>query len=104
MTSGRRRRLAFPRQPGRYAEAGEPDVAGGVDEHVRRLDVLVDEAMPVRSAQRLGDVDGEAQKPRQFERPSQDTIERLAAGILEHEHRPALVIHEGQRLNRPRWI
>ena len=47
-----RGRLAFARQAGGHAEAGEPDIAGGVDQHACRLDVLMNEALPVDLAER----------------------------------------------------
>jgi hypothetical protein len=40
---GRRRRLALAWQSGRDSKAGEPYLAGVVDEHVLRLDVFVDQ-------------------------------------------------------------
>ena len=67
---GRRGRLALARQPGRNAEAGEPHVTGVVDECVRRLDVLMDEALPVDLAKCCRQTDGDAQEASQIERLS----------------------------------
>src|SRR5713101_3640582 len=44
---GRYGRLALAWQLGRNPESGEPYVAGVVDKYVRRLDVLMDEALPM---------------------------------------------------------
>jgi hypothetical protein len=47
----RRGCLTLVRKLGRNSEAGEPYVSGVVDEHIRRLDVFVDEALPVDLAE-----------------------------------------------------
>ncbi len=47
----RRGRLALVRHLRRDPEAGEPYVAGVVDEHIRRLDVLMDETLLVDLAE-----------------------------------------------------
>ena len=39
-------------QPGGDAESGQADIAGGVDEQIGRLGILVDEAAPMNLAQR----------------------------------------------------
>ena len=104
----RRGRLALARQPGRDAEAGEPDVAGVVDEHVRRLDVLVDETAPMDVAERRRQANGDAQEARQIERlplvPLKNAIQGLTARVLEYEDRPSFVTSERQRLGCPRGI
>ena len=63
-------RLALVRQLGRNPEAGEPDVAGVVDEHIRRLDVLVDKAVPMDLAECFRQANSDAQDARQIERLS----------------------------------
>ena len=51
MISGGFDALALARESGCNAESGEPDVSGrGIDEHVGRLDVLVNEATSVKPA------------------------------------------------------
>ena len=52
------RRLALAWQPGRDAKAGEPYVAGVVDEHVLGLDVFVDQTALVGMAERRCQVNG----------------------------------------------
>ena len=54
----RRRHLTLARQSGRDAKAGEPHVAGVVDEHVLGLDVFVDQTTLVSMAERRCQVDG----------------------------------------------
>src|ERR1700686_4608702 len=104
----RRGRLALLRQPRRDPESGEPDVAGVIDEDVRGLDVLVDEAVPVDLAKRRRQSDGNAQEPSQLERlpPAavEDPIEELASRVLEYEHRAPFVARECQRPGCPRGI
>ncbi len=108
MISGRYGRLALVRQLGRNPEAGEPDVAGVVDEHVRRLDVLMDETAPMDLAECCRQADSDAQDARQIERlslvPLKNQIQGLAARILEYEDRPPFVTSERQRLGCPRRI
>ena len=99
---GRLGGLALARQTRGDAEAGQPDRAGrGVHEDVGRLDVLVDEAPLVELAQRGRQADGHAQERRNLPRLSQEPIERLAAGVLEHEHRPTLATNQRERPSRP---
>src|ERR1700726_534643 len=99
----RRGHLALLRQPRRDPESGEPDVAGVIDEDVRGLDVLVDEAVPVDLAKRRRQSNGNAQEPSQLERlPAvEDAIEELASRVLEYEHRSPFVARECQRPGCP---
>ena len=104
----RRGRLALARQPGRDAKAGEPYVAGVVDEHVLGLDVFVDQAALVGVAERRCQANGKAQKASQIERlllvPLEDAVERLTARVRENQDRPPFVTRERQRLGRPRGL
>ena len=60
---GRRRRLALAWQARRDAKARQPDLAGRpVDEHMGRLEILVEQAPPVELAERRCQADGQAQK------------------------------------------
>ena len=47
----------------RHAEVGELGVAGGVDHHVGRLDVAVDDPRLVRELERIEQLDHEAERP-----------------------------------------
>ena len=58
----------------------------------------------MQPAERGRQADGEAQELCQFQRTSQQSIERLAAGVGEDEHRPPLVRHERERLSGPPGI
>ena len=102
---GRLRRLALARQPRGDAKARQPDLPGRpVDEHMGRLDVLVDQAPPVELAQRGREPDGEAQPLRQRQRAAQAARQRLAAWVREHQHGPPLMLRERQRPYGPGGI
>ena len=51
-----------------------------------------------------GDADGEAQEASHLHRRAEQPVERLAAGILQHQHGPAAVADELQRPHRPRPV
>jgi hypothetical protein len=61
----------------------------------------MDEALGVEAAERGGEANSDAQKGRHRHRPSQQSIERLAARVGEDEHRPPLVRGEGERPDGP---
>jgi hypothetical protein len=69
-----------------------------------RLEILVDQAPPVQVAQRHREPNGDAQPLRQRHRATQETRERLAPRVGEHEHGPPLVRDERQRPHRPGGI
>ena len=48
--------------------------------------------------------DGEAQKAPHLHRRAEQPVERLAAGVLEHQHGPTALAHELQRPHRPRPV
>ncbi len=86
---GRYRRLALARHLGRNPEAGEPHLAGVVDQHIRRLDVLMHEAVPMDLTECCHQSDGNAQEASQVERlsllPLKNQIQGFTARILEYE-------------------
>ena len=97
------------RQLGCDPEADEPDVAGGIDEHVGRLDVFVYETAPMDLAECWRQANSDAQDAGQIERlvpelPLKKQIQGLTARICEYQDRPALVTSERQRLGCPRGI
>jgi hypothetical protein len=58
---GRLGRQALARQARSDAEAGQPDLAGRhIGEHMARLDVLMDDAALMKSAERFRQTDGKA--------------------------------------------
>ena len=89
---------------GRDAKAGEPDIAGSVDQDACRPDVLVNEALPVDLTERHGQRDGEVQESCQLKRPSEHPFQELASGVLAHEQRASVVAGERERSHRPRRI
>ncbi len=105
---GRRGRLELVRQLGRDPESGKPDVAGLVDQHVRRLDILMDQAVPMDLVDCRRQANGDAHAAGQLERlplaPIKDPVHGLAARIVEYEDRPPFVTRERQRPGRPRGI
>ena len=107
----RRGRLRLARQLGCNPESGQPDVAGVVDEHVRRLDVLMNEAVPMDLAECCRQANSDAQDAGQIERlpliskvPLKNQIQGLTARVREYEDRPPFVTSERQRLGCPRGI
>src|SRR6516225_3768713 len=65
------------------------------------LDVFVDEPALMKLAQSRGNSDSQAQEASYLHGPTEQTVERLAAQIIEHQHGPTGVAHEGQRSRRP---
>ena len=72
-----------------------------VHHNISWLDVFVDEPALMNLAQRRGDHDSQAQEASDLHGPTEQTIERLATQIIEHQHGPTGVAHEGQRPHRP---
>ena len=102
---GRGGRLALAGQGRRDAKAQEPDLAGRpVDEHMGRLDILVNQAPPVQVAQRHREPNGDAQPLRYRQWAAQEARERLAPRIREYEHGPPLVLDERQGPHGPGGI
>ena len=64
----RRGRLRLARQLGCNPETGQPDVASVVDQHIRRLDVLMYETVPMNLAECCRQANRDAQDAGQIER------------------------------------
>jgi hypothetical protein len=64
----RRRRLALVRDLSRNAEAGEPNITVDIDEHIRRLNVLMYKTMAMNLAKRFRQANGNTQETRQMKR------------------------------------
>jgi hypothetical protein len=83
MNSGGSGGLALAQEARCDTEASEPHLTGEwVREHVRRLDVLVNEPACVESAQRAGQSDRQSQKASDVHRPLDQTVQlwlRLSA-------------------------
>ncbi len=87
------------------AEAGEPDAAEiPVDEHVGRLDVLVNEAAGVHVAARHRERDRDAQEIRQGQRLTEQQVERLAARVVQDQRHPIAIVGERERPRGPTGI
>ena len=84
------------------AEPGELDLSGlAVDQDMRRLEVLVDEATLVRLAQGGGDAETEAQEASQLQGRAEQAVERLSAGILKHQRHTAAIMRKRDGSRRP---
>jgi hypothetical protein len=83
-------------------------MASIVDKRVRRLDVLVDEALPVGVAECFRQTDGCAQEASQIDRLSifllDYAIQGFATWIFKNEDRSPLVTGECERLSCPSRI
>jgi hypothetical protein len=72
-----------------------------VHQDIGRLDVLVDEAAPVDLCEGPGDRDSDAQKTPHLHGHPEQSVQRLAAGVLEHQHDPTAFADELERSHRP---
>ncbi len=94
--------LTFAPQARGNPEAHQPHPAGrGVDQEIRWLDVLVDDALRVQLAQGEREAHRQAQKEAELHRRPQQPVQRFAAGIVEDQGGPALVLGERDRLSCP---
>jgi len=86
----------------RDAEPGQPNSVGrGADEDVCWFNILVDQAGSVDMAERRSDPDGELHEASDFHGRADTLVERLAAGVFEHEQGSIVLAHELQRPRRP---
>jgi hypothetical protein len=105
----RRRSLTLTWKPGSKPETGQADVASVIDEHVRRLDVFVYEAVPMDLDESFRQANGDAQGARQIERlmviphkvSLKNPIQGLTARVREYEDRPPFVTSDRKRLGCP---
>ena len=69
------------------AEPGKPDLPTHmIHRDIARFYILVDQAASMDLGERLGDADSERQEPPYRHWRPEEQIERLAPGILEHQH------------------
>ena len=102
ITSGGAGDWPLARQAGGDPEARQPEPCrSSIDEHIRRLDVFVDDPPPVQSGERGSERDGEAEERRQGHRLADVAIQELTARVREQEYGPALVAHQRKRPNGP---
>jgi len=84
------------------AESGKPCATiGDVHQDIGRLDVLVDEASLMQPAECRRDCDRKAQKLCDVQRAANQSVERLTAGILEHERHAIIVFRQRDWSCRP---
>ena len=87
--------LPLSRNPRGDAESRQPGLAGAdIDEDVRRLDVLVHDALLVQAAKRLRDADRDTQEGPQFPGTPHQRRQDLATRVLEQERVAAALPHE----------
>jgi hypothetical protein len=88
---------------GGYGKAGEPYLAGVVDEYVPRLEVLMYKATAVDLAECCRQANGDTQDTSQIEQlaPLKNQIKGLTARVHEYEDRPPLMTSERQGLGCP---
>src|SRR5580704_16966188 len=66
--------------------------------------VLVQRASPMKLAESQGDFGRQAQEVARLQGRAKQPLERLAAGILEHQHGPAAVTNQLEWTHCPRAI
>ena len=102
---GRLGRLAFAGQPRCDAKSGQPGSAvGGIHDRVGWLDILVDQAALMESAQRGCQSNGDAKEQPDRHWRTDQVIERLTTGSFDDQHGAAGLAHELQRPQRPRTV
>ena len=72
-----------------------------IHQDVGRLDVLVNQIAGVKLAQGARQANGQAQELSQFHRTMDESVQRLAAGIVQDEHRPPVVLNKREGPDRP---
>ena len=99
---GRPGRLPLARETRGDAESSEAHLpVYAVHKDIGRLDVFVDEAALVDLAHSHRDADRETQKASHFHGRAEQTRERLAARIFEHQHGPTAFAPDFQRAHSP---
>ena len=88
--------LPLARQARCYPKPGEPHVSiRAVHHNISRLDVFVDEPALMKLAQSRGNSDSQVQEASYLHGLTEQTVERLAARIVEHQYGLTCVAHEG---------
>ena len=94
--------LALAPKPRRDAEAHEANATRSrIHQDVGRLNVLVNQIAGVKLAQGARQADGQMQKLSHLHRPTDESVQRLAAGIVQDEHRPPVVLNKREGPDRP---
>ena len=68
-----------------------------IDDHVGRLDVLVDEPTSVKLAESGGQGHREPEEASDLHRLANEAIQGLTTGVVDNQHRPAAFAHEFHR-------
>src|ERR1700688_4984077 len=83
------------RQTRGNAEPRQPHAAAcRVHQDICRLDVLMDKASLMHSAERRRERDRDAQEIRYVQRSPKQSVERRTAGILEHERQAVFIARQ----------
>jgi hypothetical protein len=61
----------------------------------------MDQSARVHLANRRREGNGDTQELPYFQRPAEQPLERLAAGVLEHQHEPSFAANKPDRPRRP---
>jgi hypothetical protein len=98
----RRGGLMLARQTRGTAEPRQPHAAARrVHQDICRLDVLMDKASLMHSAERPREWDRDAQEMRYLQWPAKQAIERHTAGILKHQRHAVVVVRQRDWSRRP---
>ena len=98
----RRGGLVLARQTRGNAEPRQPHAAAcRVHQDICRLDVLVDQASLMHSAERPRERDRDAQEMRYVQWSAKQPIERRTAGILKHQRHAVVVARQRDRVAPP---
>ena len=86
------------------SEVGDMEVVAVVQEQVRRLDVAMDDPVPVRGVERLGGLPEPAERSLRRLRPfsPEPVLKRAAAEVLHHDERPPAPVADVEDRDRAR--
>ena len=97
--------MALAREARGDAKSGELNAVGcGVDEHIGRLEILVNQPTAVELPDRAGQRRGDSEELSDLHRLPDEAIERLATGVVDHEQRLPALAPQFQRPQCPGTI
>src|SRR6266403_3336186 len=102
---GRLERLTLARKPRGDTKTGKPDPASHYVNHdIGGLDVFVDQFLLVQLPERGCETDGNPQKLPHLNRPLNQTIERLAAGVFKNKRLLSVTLKYSNGSNSPCYV